>query len=883
MRLLMLICLFFTVKLQAQMPGGRSGAGAMAGQMNAGRLYGKILDAETGKPIEAASVQLTSTKFDEVKKKRKDTTISGQLTAMNGDFSLENLPVMGSFKLVITAVGYKTIEQKQSFDMSGMMGGGGDMTKMMNAVDKDLGNIKMEKNAAVLNDVTVTTVKRAIEMGIDKRIFNVDKNATTVGGTGLDVIKNIPNLTVDVDGNVQLRGSSPTIFVDGRPTTLTLEQIPAETIEKVELVTNPSSKYDASGVGGIINVVLKKNIRKGYNGFLSLGVGTYDRYNANFNFNYRMGKFNWFTNLGYNYSGNFTTGYTRRENLKGGITTGYYNVDQENASFGGFGFARFGFDFYADIRNTITLSVAASKGGFDTREEQTQNFLSAGKQVTSTGSRNSTSSNIFRGVTSQLSYKHNFSQPGREYTADVTYTNGGSDNDGDFNTILQAVGGTTQNFFQRNDGGGTTQQLTVQTDYVHPIGDNKKFEAGLRTNWNWFESPFISYTKNYGWLLVKNDFLSNNYNYVQAIHAAYMNYSISTTNKKWGFQFGLRTELSNFDGQLTQFNPRSQFVPGVAKDTSLKISIDVPSSTNGSFLDAFFPTAFVTYKISDNDDMQLNYSRRIQRPNFFQLIPFTDFSDLQNLRQGNGALRPEFTNSLEMNYNHKMKEGNLLVSSFYRATADPIVRFSVPFSRQSGAVLPNSQLFDTNTVVVNTFINAQSQSFLGTEFTFQYNLSKSINITPSANLSYADLKANYLGYQQNSNGWQVYAKLNGTVKFKNNWSVQLNSSYDGPRVTPQGRSVEVFFMDVAVKKDFMKGNAASLTLAVTDVFNQRGFGGNSSTDTWNQEFFRRRESRFARITFSYRFGKFDAQLFKRKNLKSERELMQGGQGMQDNN
>ncbi len=878
---LSLIIVNLVLSAQAQMPGGGrpGGAGAMGAQMNVGRFYGKVLDDTTGKPVEGASVQLTVSQFNEKTKKRKDSTVAGQFTLANGDFSLEGLAVMGQYKLIISAVGYKTIELKQSFDMGAMMSGGGDMTKMMNAADKDLGNLKLVRNAKELDEVKVNTVRRAYETSIDRKTFIVDRNSTTTGGTGLDVMKNIPSVTVDVDGNVQMRNSNPQIFVDGRPTTLTLDQIPAETIDKVELITNPSAKFDASGVGGIINVVLKKNIRKGYNGFLNAGIGTYDRYNVVFSFNYRQGKFNFFTNVGYNYQGNRTEGYTRRENLKGGNTTGFYNVDQTSFSFGGFVFARAGFDFYADNRNTITASFALSRGGFDTRDIQNQSFLYSNKNIESTGSRISTGVNEFRGNTSQLSYKHTFEKPGREYTADVTYTKGGSDNDGDFTNTLKPLGGIAQSYFQRNDGGGETEQLTVQTDYVHPITDRAKIEGGLRTNWNWFSSPFVSYVALPNGTLVKNDFLSNSYSYKQGINAAYVNFSTKTKNDKFGFQFGLRAEQSTFSGKLTQFNARSQTNPNIPKDTTLGISIDVPNS-NGSFMDMLFPSVYLSYFINDKNEVQLNYSRRIQRPNFFQLIPFTDFSDLQNLRQGNGSLKPEYTSSFDLNYNRKLTKGNLSIGSYYRFTNDPIIRFSVPYSKQTGAVVPNSPIFDTNTVVVNTFINAQNENFLGAEFTLQYDISSKLSITPNANIFYSKVNANYLGIDQSNEGWQWLGKLNTSLKLGKNWSMQLNSSYNGPRVNPQGRSIDVFFMDFAVKKDFLKNNAGSLTLAITDIFDQRGFGGTTNTPTWNQDFFRRREARFARITFNFRFGKFDAQLFKRKNMKSERELMQGGQGGQ---
>ena len=221
--------------------GNRPGGG----QMPTGRFYGKVVDAKTGKPIEFASIQLLQNKMDTVTKKRKETVIAGMLTKANGEFSLENVPAMGTSKLKITIVGFKPIEQTVSFDIK--MGGGnnGDMGGMMGALDKDLGNVKVEIEETMLDNVTVTATNPGLRLGIDRKVFNVDKNIVSAGGTAVDVMKNVPSINVDLDGNVTMRNNAPQIFVDGRPTTMSLDQIPADAIESVEIITNPSAKFDA--------------------------------------------------------------------------------------------------------------------------------------------------------------------------------------------------------------------------------------------------------------------------------------------------------------------------------------------------------------------------------------------------------------------------------------------------------------------------------------------------------------------------------------------------------------------------------------------------------------------------------------------------------------
>ena len=255
---------------------GRPGRGGGQG-MNNGRFYGKIVDEKTDKGIDAASVQLIGSRFDSASKTRRDTIISGMLTRKSGEFSLENLPVMGKFRLSISAIGYKSIDQPVSFNLN--FAQGQDMSQAMAALDKDLGNIKLAIDTQMLASVTVSADKPMMQMGIDRKIFNVDKNITSAGGTAVDIMRNIPGLNVDIEGNVTLRNSAPQIFVDGRPTTLSLDQIPSDAIESVEMITNPSAKFDASGgQSGILNIVLKKSRKVGYNGGVRAGVDSRGRF-----------------------------------------------------------------------------------------------------------------------------------------------------------------------------------------------------------------------------------------------------------------------------------------------------------------------------------------------------------------------------------------------------------------------------------------------------------------------------------------------------------------------------------------------------------------------------------------------------------------------------
>jgi len=304
----------------AQVPGmggnGRQRGGFGGGQgANIGHFYGKVVDSKTDKGIDGVSVQLIQSKFDTVTRKRRDTVIAGMITGRKGDFSLENLPIFGNFRVKITAIGYGTYEQKVAFEMKTAAGGAGrgDMSQALNAVDKDLGNIKLTQDAQTLSQVTVTASKPLVQMGVDRKIYNVEKDISAQGGTGVDVMKNVPSVQVDIDGNVTLRNSPPTIFVDGRPTTLTLDQIPADAIQSVEIITNPGAKYDASGgTAGILNIVLKKNRKTGYNGNVRAGIDRRGRFNLGGDINVKQGKFNVFLNGNYGQRKSISPGTTDR-------------------------------------------------------------------------------------------------------------------------------------------------------------------------------------------------------------------------------------------------------------------------------------------------------------------------------------------------------------------------------------------------------------------------------------------------------------------------------------------------------------------------------------------------------------------------------------------
>ena len=872
MRLLILLALavFSTAAGFAQIPSGGARGG---GQMNIGRFYGKVIDSKTNKPVEAASIQLIQSKFDTVSRKRRDTIIAGMLTPRNGEFSLEGLPVMGAYKLKITAIGYKEIDQKVGFEMKP----GGDMSQALAGVDKDLGNLKLEEDAKVLESVTVTGSKPMMQMGIDRKIFNVDKSIVSAGGTAVDVMRNVPSLNVDIDGNVTLRNSAPQIFIDGRPTTLTLEQIPADAIESVELITNPSAKFDASGgQSGILNIVLKKARKVGYNGGLRAGIDSRGRFNAGGDINVRQGKFNVFANAMYNQRKSISWGETDRLNLLNDPNVKTFQRS-DNEFLGAFAFGRVGVDFFMNNRNTITVAQTFVRGNFDFENyNQIRNDTLVGPVAPyETGYRNTFGDNMFRNMGTTLSYKRLFAKSGREWTADINFNKSRNENNqniyyrsffsGDLNDPK------SPERLQQINGGGNNKFVTLQTDYVNPINDNSKWEGGLRAQIRTFESNQLNYIDG---IYLPN--ISNNFKYTDYVSAAYGTYSMKVKDK-FNYQLGLRAESSSYDGEQIG---KQQFKQ------------DFPLS--------FFPSVFVTKNFKNKQDIQLNYSRRINRPNFFQLMPNTDFSDPLNLQTGNPNLKPEFTNSLELSYQkiYGEKNNTFLATLFGKYTTDLIARY------QNWQELGSSK----DSAFVSTYVNATTAYAAGLELVFRNNVTSWWEFNLNTNVYYSKINgSNVIDLLENERT-SSFTKVNNTFKIQKGWSIQLSGEYQtksalpvstsnsgggggrmggggfmgGSPSTTQGYIAANYGVDLGLRKDFkIKTNTLSVSVNFNDILRSRRYFVHSEAVGFVQEDWRRRDPQIVRLNLNYRFGKFDASLFKRKNTRAESEGMQNGmQGIQ---
>ncbi len=806
------------------------------------KIFGKVVDQKTGKAVEAATISVTGLHGD-------DSLNTYSMTDKEGNFSL-NVPKAvksGSLQLTVTAIGFEKRDERISLD---------EVDREFNA-----GKFLMITDAASLASVVVTAKKPMMTLAVDRRIFNADAAVTAKGGNGVDVMKNIPSLSVDVNGTVTLRNSVPQILVDGRPTILTLEQIPADDIDRVEVITNPSSKYDAGSTGGIINIIMKKNRKAGLNGIASIGAGTPSLLNGNLSLNYRQGKFNFFASGNYNKSGGTAKGEAYRQNKDNGVVTDYFNQQSENDRYRRFQSARFGADYFLDKYNTISITQSFVGGRFDNDETQQQTYLDQDNNLTNTGSRLSIDKDWFRRANTQLNYRRTYDKSGKEWTADFTYSGGHNGGDGTIANQLFKPNGDPEapvsNVNSYSDGSGN--QFTFQTDYSNPLSEKSKLEFGARSYHNISSDKLDVYSIDGNNNTVKLP-LSNNYRFREMVNAIYGNYSNSIGKLK--YQGGLRIEQSSFKGELL--------------DSAKNFGYDYPSG-GSNLWNTLFPSLYLTYELGNGNDLQANFSRRINRPNFWQINPYVDISDPMNIRRGNPNLQPEFTNSFEVNYNKQYNSGNLLVSAYYRNNTDDITMYSDTISQKELEELNNAAI--SKDALLTTFINADRTNRMGVEVTWQQKVGSNFDFTPNFNAQYRDVKATVNDVNLNNYGFNWSAKLMANYKIVtpstpivNNLSFQLSGQYESPRVMPQGRQKEQYGIDFAIRKDFLKNKAASLVFNVNDLLNSRRFGSITDTDNFYQDSYRRWNVRSFRLTFSYRFGRSDLDLFKRRGNDG------GGQG-----
>jgi hypothetical protein len=781
-----------------------------------GIYQGKIVNTQSKKPIPYTKIVLISPKDSSV--------VTGGLSNELGDFKISKIPV-GMYTAKITSFGFKPvfIDSVKFFP---------------NKPSVDVGFIEMDEDIDLLNEVEVVAEQAEIETSIDKKVFNVDKQITTKGGTALDALQNVPSITVDVDGNVSLRGSANvTILIDGRPSSLSgggrqgvLSSIPASSIEKIEIITNPSAKYDPDGMSGIINIVLKKNKLRGFNGSVDAGVGTGIEvnfgkpiaYNGAINLAYRNEKFNMYGSYSTNYYYGYRNFYQERETW-----LPEYNKliqDREGSHLRKSNMLKFGTDFYLNPKNTLGFSVS---GNFS-ENDRTGNmrYLSYDStKLNDTWRRISANPSNRNGIDGNLYYEKKFDKKDQLLSFDANYSLGTYQSFGNYvNDSLDLNGVVSVEGYekQKNESPEEYTTANARVDYFYPTKKGK-IETGLKSTLRLTNQKFNQQTFNYDQQqYISDDSLTNSFNYSEQVYAGYFIYGLDL--KKYKFQVGLRAEQA--------------FV-------GAHVEGDTITYQNNYF--ALYPSAHIKKPLGRTKELSLSYSRRVNRPHKHSVNPFPKYTDPLNLRRGNPYLNPEFINSVEFGFMSYSKKLTVTSSVYYRYLTNLIKRVKT---------------VDSTGVATTSWQNLDNGQYIGAEVVFIYKPYKWWRMMISGNISQSYLSSS--DAELNNSGLSYSAFFNQTFSLKNNWSIQHTAYYMSPFILPQGRSYAMYSTNVAVKKSLLK-NKLSLSLSLQDVFNTRRFAleanGSQSYKLYSQW---KWQSRRLMFNVSYVFGNQTIKPRKRK-------------------
>ncbi|GAA4783262.1 outer membrane beta-barrel family protein [Olivibacter ginsenosidimutans] len=776
---------------------------------NSAKVSGVIIDSVSNEPIDFASVTLLT--------QQNNQAVKGGQTDEKGNFVFSTIPA-GTYILRASFVGYNAFEKKA--------------IQISQGQHLSLGKIKLSPAAStLLKEVVVEGTPPAMQMGIDRKVFNVEQSIVSEGGTASELLANVPSLSVDMDGNVGLRGSTNVrILIDGKPSALAgtninnlLESLPANSIQRIEVMTNPSSKYDPEGQGGIVNIILKKNVRTGFNGMATVGGGSYHNYNGGLDLNYRDEKFNYFGS--YNYRKRNSPGSGFNNNWYNDGTSVYNN--SENARKGNSHTVRLGADYFLNEKTTIGLSGNLNIRDNIRTEDLFYSYFGASGALNGNSTRNTAQDEDDKGYDINLDFKREFSREGEELTANVSY--GRSKEDG-----IQTFKQTATNEAipidrdRINDTYEDGKNTNIQIDYTLPFSKEQKLEAGYRTTLRYDDEEQLSDALNNETGAYERDYnLTNNFNMDDIVHAVYANYQNKLTDK-FGYQVGLRAEQAYLNTEYISWDPN------VAPEDRI---------TKGR-LDYFriYPSVYLTQEFNHDQSVQLSYTRRVNRPRGWMVNPFVDVSDPLNLRQGNPGLKPEDIHSFELSYSKKWDKVNFTSSVYHRITNDVI------------EMIVDSASTGTN-ATFSRFQNISQNRATGIELISQITFSPNFDLMANVNGNYQAFKGSEdFGVPENS-GFAWDANLTGNGRITKNLRAQIRGEYRAPRVMAQGEMKEMFMVDAGLKMSVLE-DKGSIMLNVRDIFNQGRFGGTQSTAQFTREFQRRwMKGPFAMLTFSYRFGR----------------------------
>ncbi len=779
-------------------------------------ITGKVVDKESNTPLEYATISFQHTK--------KVDLLTGGITNVNGEFSIEIMA--GEYNVNIEFISFKSKEFKAR--------------KMFE--NTNLGLIKLEEDATQLAGVEVRAEKTSVEIKLDKRVYNVGQDLMLKGGTVSDVLDNVPSVSVDAEGNVLLRGSENVrILIDGRPSNAisindALKLLPADAIDKVEVITNPSARYDAEGSSGIINIVLKKGKTGGINGIVTATIGDPENSTATGNFNYKSEKFNLFTTQGYRKTdspGNFLF---QSEYLKSdGSTKNFINENRDYTRKSNGYNGNFGFDWYIAPKAIWTNTFSYRKNDNKTPISVTFDSFDAIKNHTGTRFRFNDENSKGKNLEFASNFIQKFKKDGHQLSMDFSYSN---NKDDDETYITDLV-------LERNFVKKTQNRHLFQLDYILPLYEKSRLEAGYRgdfleTNTDFVFERFISNQ----WQ--NQIFFTNFFQYKESVNAFY----------------------SQFGSKIGKFN----YLLGMRwEDSVIEVNQLTTNDLNTKRYNNFFPSAFLNYELSETLGLSLSYSKRIQRPRGRQLNPFSNISSNLNIFKGDPDLDPAMTDAFDFGIIKRWEKLTLNTSTYYNKTSNLF-----QFVRRESGIFSD----DGTPVLLTGPVNLATEERIGFEFTLNY--------TP---YKWWKLNGNFNFYRNETNGEYVYtnfinqrvtinldnvatswfSRINSkiTLPYKVDW--QTNVTYNAPEKTAQGQIEGIASMNIAFSKDILK-DKGTLNFNISDVFNSRKRIFDANVPNFlNSHTEAQWRVRQITLSFTYRFNKSKNDLEKSRKKREEQD------------
>ena len=759
-------------------------------------VFGKIIDSESGEPLEYATVTIL--------KVEENSVVTGGITDKDGVF---NIPTSkGDYNILIEYISFKNYT----------------INNLSVNENKDLGLISLIMDVEALDAVEIIAEETTVEIKLDKKIYTVGQDLTVKGGNAGDVLDNIPSVSVDLEGNILLRGNDAArILINGKPSSLVgidskfLQQLPSDAIEKVEVITSPSARYEAQGSGGIINIILRKNKKLGLNGSISSNVGYPERTGLSSNLNYRNGKINFFNSSGFSDRFSPGSGYNYSEYYNGDQSSTFFEENRETERDRNSFFTNNGVEWYINDMTSVVGSFFYNQSESDDSQTNNLDELDSTGNILNQTVQVENEKEIDFNREYNLNFERNFNDSGHKLTIDLQY-----DNSKEWEDAIISENDILEELIESNQ---ESESYLIQGDYVNPIGENRQFEAGFRISQDDDITDYRVYDYE-NFIPVEDLNQSNLFQYKERISALYTQYGVKVEDK-YSFLVGLRLENTNKDiNQLT---------------------IEDFTNKNETGL---FPTFNFGLEISEDETLTFGYNRRIRRPWSRFINPFPTKVSPINIFRGNPNLDPTYSNNIDFGYLKRYKSSFTINTSAYYQKSTNTFNF---ISEQTGET---AEINGVDVPITERYpINLSTNTRFGFELNLSYRKGRKWNISSNFNVYSNKVEGSYndIVYDNENVSWSYRLNNKLTLPGKIEWQTRMNLR--GPSETAVSKSEGDVSIDLAFSKELFK-DKASLTLNISDLLDQRGW----RTETFNDTFYNNSEWRWRRrsftLNFTYRFN-----------------------------